>query len=71
MLAKYATDSDFQDILCRFIFGEVFDQVSLDINQRKLITLIVIVTSQTLPQLKAHARTALSSGLTPVEMQVP
>jgi 4-carboxymuconolactone decarboxylase len=39
--ATYATDPDFQDILSRFIFGEVFYQGNLDNKQRKLITLVV------------------------------
>ncbi|MHB0864996.1 carboxymuconolactone decarboxylase family protein [Paenibacillus sp. SEL3] len=67
--AAYATDPDFQDILSRFIFGEVFYQGTLDDKQRELITLVVLVTNQTLPQLKAHAHAALNVGLTPVEIK--
>jgi 4-carboxymuconolactone decarboxylase len=67
--ASYATDPDFQDILSRFIFGEVFYQGNLDDKQRELITLVVLVTNQTLPQLKAHVSAALSVGLTPIEIK--
>ncbi|URJ51902.1 carboxymuconolactone decarboxylase family protein [Paenibacillus polymyxa] len=65
----YATDPDFQDILSRFIFGEVFYQGELDDKQRELITLVVLATNQTLPQLKAHTQAALNVGLTPVEIK--
>ncbi|NIK69951.1 carboxymuconolactone decarboxylase family protein [Paenibacillus sp. BK720] len=47
--AAYATDPDLQDILSRFIFGEVFHQGSLNEGQRELITLVVLATNQTLP----------------------
>lgn len=67
--AAYATDPDFQDILSRFIFGEVFHQGSLDDKMRELITLVVLTTNQTLPQLKAHVHAALNVGLTPIEIK--
>lgn len=67
--AAYATDPDFHDILSRFIFGEVFHQGNLDDKQRELITLVVLATNQTLPQLKAHVIVALNVGLTPVEIK--
>ncbi|WP_462411616.1 carboxymuconolactone decarboxylase family protein [Neobacillus sp. Marseille-QA0830] len=67
--AAYATDPDFQDILSRFIFGEVFYQGNLDDKQRELITLVVLTTNQTLPQLKAHVGAALNVGLTPAEIK--
>lgn len=67
--AAYTTDPDFQDILSRFIFGEVFHQGSLDDKMRELITLVVLTTNQTLPQLKAHVHAALNVGLTPIEIK--
>lgn len=65
----YTTDPDFQDILNHFIFGEVFYQGNLDDKIRELITLVVLATNQTLPQLKAHVGAALNVGLTPVEIK--
>jgi 4-carboxymuconolactone decarboxylase len=67
--ATYATDPDLQDILSHFIFGEVFYQGNLDDKQRELITLVVLTTNQTLPQIQAHVHAALSVGLTPVEIK--
>ncbi|WP_235847636.1 carboxymuconolactone decarboxylase family protein [Paenibacillus tuaregi] len=67
--AAYATDPDFQDILSRFIFGEVFYQGNLDDKLRELITLVVLATNQTLPQLKAHVHAALNIGVMPTEIK--
>jgi len=67
--AAFATDPDFQEILSRFIFGDVFYQGNLDDRQRELITLVVLSTNQTMPQLKAHVGAALNVGLTPVEIK--
>ena len=38
-------------------------------RQRELITLVVLTTNQTLPQLRAHVGAALNVGLTPVEIK--
>ncbi|MGF6949869.1 4-carboxymuconolactone decarboxylase [Neobacillus sp. B4I6] len=67
--AAHATDPDFQDILSHFIFGEVFYQGKLDDKIRELITLVVLSTNQTLPQLKAHVSATLNVGLTPIEIK--
>src|SRR4051812_17931153 len=56
-------------ILSIFIFGEVFYQGDLDDKKRELITLVVLATNQTLPQLKAHVSAALNVGLTAVEIK--
>ncbi len=67
----YSTDADFQHtfpdfeaILSRFIFGEVFFQGSLTIQQRELITLVVMATNQTLPQLHAHVGAVMKVSIT-------
>ncbi|MCY8939805.1 carboxymuconolactone decarboxylase family protein [Peribacillus frigoritolerans] len=67
--AAHATDPDFQDILSHFIFGEVFYQGNLDDKMRELITLVVLATNQTLPQLNPHVHAALNVGLTSVEIK--
>lgn len=41
----------------------------MDDKQRELITLVVLTTNQTLPQLKAHVHAALNVGLKPVEIK--
>ena len=66
---RQVTDPDFHDILCHFIFGEVFYHGNLDDKTRELITLVVHTVNQTLPQLTAHVSVALNVGLTPVEIK--
>src|SRR5215510_7297403 len=53
------TDPELMNILQRFIFGEVFYTGNLDDKTRELITITVLTTNQTLPQLKAHTNAAL------------
>lgn len=63
------TDPDLQEMLNRFIFGEVFYQGSLSDKLRELITLVVLITNQTLDQLQAHVFGALNIGVSPVEIK--
>ncbi|MDX8339422.1 carboxymuconolactone decarboxylase family protein [Draconibacterium sp. IB214405] len=63
------TDPDLQEMLNRFIFGEVFYQGDLNDKLRELITIVVLTTNQTLEQLQAHVFAALNIGVTPVEIK--
>ncbi|HMD89979.1 MAG TPA: carboxymuconolactone decarboxylase family protein [Anaerolineaceae bacterium] len=67
--SSFTTDPEFEDILIRFIFGEVFYHGSLTDQQRELILLVVLTTNQTLPQVRDHVGAALKVGLTPVEIK--
>ena len=67
--AMLATNPELQNILSRFIFGEVSQQGSLDSKMRELITIVVLAAQQTLPQLRAHVKAGLNVGLTPAEIQ--
>ena len=62
-------DPELGAILRRLIFGEVFHTGELDDRIRELITVTVLATMQTLPQLRAHAGAALNVGVTPVELR--
>jgi len=62
-------DPELGAILRRLIFGEVFHTGELDDRTRELITVTVLTTMQTLPQLHAHAGAALNVGVTPVELR--
>ncbi len=64
-----ASDPDFQDMLNRFIFGEVFYQGNLTDRMRELITLVVLTAGQTLDQVSAHVFAALNAGVSPVEIK--
>lgn len=62
-------DKEFMDILQKFIFGEVSQVGNLDNRMRELITITVLATLQTLPQLKAHVKASLNVGATPIEIR--
>ena len=62
-------DPELGAILRRLIFGEVFHTGDLDERTRELITVTVLTTMQTLPQLKAHTGAALNVGVTPVQLR--
>ena len=64
-----SSDPELMDILQRLIFGEVFYIGNLDDKTRELITITVLATNQTLPQLKAHTNAALNIGVTPIEIR--
>ena len=64
-----SSDPELMDILQRLIFGEVFYIGNLDDKTRELITITVLTTNQTLPQLKAHTNAALNIGVTPIEIR--
>ena len=63
------TDPDFQEMLSRFIFGDVFSQGDLTDKMRELITLVVLAANQTQDQLSAHVFAALNIGVAPVEIK--
>ena len=63
------TDPEFMRILQRFIFGDVCHTGSLDNRMRELVTVTVLATLNTLPQLKAHTQAALNVGCTPIEIR--
>lgn len=67
--AMLKTDPELQNILSRFIFGEVSQQGELTGKERELITIAVLAAQQTLPQLRAHVRAGLNVGLTPAEIR--
>jgi 4-carboxymuconolactone decarboxylase len=64
-----SSDPELMDILQRLIFGEIFYIGNLDDKTRELITITVLATNQTSPQLKAHTNAALNIGVTPIEIR--
>ena len=62
-------DGAFMQILQGYIFGDVCYTGSLDNRLRELVTITVLTTLSTLPQLKAHVGAGLNAGCTPVEIR--
>ena len=63
------TDCEFMQLLQGHIFGDLCWTGSLDDRMRELVTVTVLSTLGTLPQLKAHVGAALNAGCTPVEIR--
>ena len=62
-------DPEFGRILRTYIFGDLFALGELDHRTRELITVTILATLQSLPQLRAHVNAALNVGVEPVELR--
>ena len=56
-------------ILRNLAYGDVYAIGNLDDRTRELVTLVVLTTNQTLPQVKEHTHAALNVGVPPTEMR--
>lgn len=64
-----AADPEFQNILRRFIFADVFSNGGLTDQLRELITLVVLSAGQSMDSLRAHVAAALNIGVAPAEIR--
>jgi 4-carboxymuconolactone decarboxylase len=55
---------DFQDLITRYAWGEIWSRPGLDRHTRRCITLAVLATLHCDDELAMHTRAALSGGLT-------
>ncbi len=60
---------DFQELLTRYAWGEVWDRPGLDRRTRSCVTLTALVAGGHLEELAPHLRAALRNGLTPDEIK--
>nr|WP_202431929.1 4-carboxymuconolactone decarboxylase [Streptomyces sp. SID7804] len=60
---------DFQELLTRYAWGEVWDRPGLDRRTRSCVTLTALVAGGHLDELAVHTRAALRNGLTPDEIK--
>jgi 4-carboxymuconolactone decarboxylase len=66
-----ATDftRDFQDLITRYAWGEIWTRPGLDRRTRSAITLTALVALNHHNELAMHVRAALRNGLTPDEIK--
>jgi 3-oxoadipate enol-lactonase/4-carboxymuconolactone decarboxylase len=66
-----ATDftADFQDLITRYAWGEIWTRPGLDRRTRSCITLTALVAGGHDQELAMHVRAALRNGLTPEEIK--
>lgn len=63
------TQPELMQIIRNFTYGDIYTIGNLDDKTRELVTLVVLTTNQTLPQIKAHTHAALNVGVSPIEMR--
>ena len=61
--------ADFQDLITRYAWGEVWTRSGLDRKSRSCITLTALMARGQLEELALHVRAALRNGLTEVEIK--
>jgi 3-oxoadipate enol-lactonase/4-carboxymuconolactone decarboxylase len=60
---------DFQELVTRYAWGEIWDRPGLDRRTRSCVALTALVAGGHLEELADHTRAALRNGLTPVEIR--
>ncbi|MFD5816570.1 4-carboxymuconolactone decarboxylase [Streptomyces sp. NPDC127038] len=60
---------DFQELVTRYAWGEIWDRPGLDRRARSCVTLTALVAGGHFEELAVHTRAALRNGLTPVEIK--
>ncbi|MBY8839943.1 4-carboxymuconolactone decarboxylase [Streptomyces sp. SP2-10] len=61
--------ADFQELVTRYAWGEIWDRPGLDRRTRSCITLTALTAGGHLEDLASHTRAALRNGLTPGEIR--
>ena len=61
--------ADFQDLITRYAWGEIWARPGLDRKTRSAITLTALVALNHHKELAMHVRAALRNGLTPDEIK--
>ncbi|MEU0683462.1 MULTISPECIES: bifunctional 3-oxoadipate enol-lactonase/4-carboxymuconolactone decarboxylase PcaDC [Streptomyces] len=64
-----AFTEDFQELVTRYAWGEVWNRPGLDRRTRSCVTLTALVAGGHLGELAVHTRAALRNGLTPDEIK--
>ena len=65
---KTAFTEDFQDLITRYAWGEIWTRSGLDRRTRSAITMTALVARGHYDELALHVRAALRTGLTPDEI---
>jgi 4-carboxymuconolactone decarboxylase len=60
---------DFQDLITRYAWGEIWARPGLDRRTRSCVTLTALVALNHHHELEMHVRAALRNGLTPDEIK--
>ena len=61
--------ADFQDLITRYAWGEIWTRPGLDRRTRSCMTIIALVALGRMEELAMHIRAGLRNGLTPDEIK--
>lgn len=62
-------DADLESIFNNFVYGEVYNHVTLEPKLRELVTLVSLTASQGTDMIKPYVETALNIGVSPIEIK--
>ncbi len=60
---------DFQDLLTRYAWGEIWTRPGIPRQTRSLLTIVMLVALNREEELRMHLRAALKNGVTPEEIR--
>ena len=66
---RTALTHEFQDLLTRYAWGEVWDRPGLPRHTRSLLTIAMLVAANRPEELRLHLRAARNNGVTPDEIK--
>jgi 4-carboxymuconolactone decarboxylase len=66
---KNSFDADFQDLITRYAWGEIWARPGLERSVRSLITIGQLVALNRMEELRMHLRAARRNGVTPDEIR--
>jgi 4-carboxymuconolactone decarboxylase len=61
--------ADFQELITRYCWGEIWTRPGLDRKTRSCLTLVALVALGRMDELELHLRAALRNGVTPDEIK--
>nr|WP_227000964.1 carboxymuconolactone decarboxylase family protein [Protaetiibacter intestinalis] len=67
--ATSATTAEFQDLITRYAWGEIWTRPGIDRRMRSAVTLTALVAGGHWAELEMHLRAALRNGLSPAEIR--
>ena len=66
---RNAFNSDFQDLITRYAWGEIWTRPALDRRTRSLLTLAMMVALNRSEEFRMHVRAAVQNGVTQDEIK--
>jgi 4-carboxymuconolactone decarboxylase len=67
--ATTAFDSEFQDLITRYAWGEIWTRPGLPRHTRSLVTIALMVALNRTEELRLHLRAAANNGVSPEEIR--